>query len=99
MVANRAQVIASANKYALPAIYPASLWAKSDGLIAYGPDTPDLFYRAAIYVDRILKGEKPADLPVARTSKFEFLINLQTARTLGIEIPATLLSRADEVIE
>jgi ABC-type uncharacterized transport system substrate-binding protein len=99
MVANRAQVIASANKYALPAIYPASLWAKSDGLIAYGPDTPDLFYRAAIYVDRILKGEKPADLPVQAPTKYELIINLKTTKALGLTIPEKLLATADEVIE
>jgi putative ABC transport system substrate-binding protein len=99
MVANRAQVITSANKYALPAIYPASLWAKSEGLIAYGPDTPDSFYRAASYVDRILKGEKPADLPVQAPTKYELIINLKTAKALGPTVPAALLDRADEVIE
>jgi putative tryptophan/tyrosine transport system substrate-binding protein len=99
MVANRAQVITSANKYALPAIYPASLWAKSEGLIAYGPDTPDLFYRAANYVDRILKGEEPADLPVQTPTKYELTINLKAAKAINLTVPATLLARADEVIE
>jgi putative ABC transport system substrate-binding protein len=99
LVTNRAQIIASAAKYRLPAIYTSSLWTKSDGLIAYGPDTPDLFYRAASYVDRILKGESPADLPVQAPTKYELIINLKTAKALGITVPPTLLGRADEVIE
>jgi putative tryptophan/tyrosine transport system substrate-binding protein len=99
MVANRAQVVASAAKHAMPAIYTSSLWAKSDGLISYGPDTPDLFYRAASYADRILKGEKPADLPVQAPLKYELVINLKTAKALGLIVPAGLLARADEVIE
>jgi putative tryptophan/tyrosine transport system substrate-binding protein len=99
MVANRAQVIASTAKHALPAVYTTSLWTKSDGLISYGPDTPDSFYRAASYVDRILKGEKPADLPVQAPTKYELIINLKTAKALGLTVPASLLDRADEVIE
>jgi putative tryptophan/tyrosine transport system substrate-binding protein len=99
MGGNRAQVIASTAKHALPAVYFNDLWAKSGGLISYGPDPPDLFYRAASYVDRILKGEKPADLPVQAATKYELVINLKTAKTLGLTVPPSLLDRADEVIE
>jgi putative tryptophan/tyrosine transport system substrate-binding protein len=79
MACNRAQIIASAAKHALPAIYTRGLFPENGGLISYGPDTPDLFYRAASYVDRILKGEKPADLPVQAPTKYELIINLKTA--------------------
>ena len=99
MGGNRAQVIASTAKHALPAVYFNDLWAKSGGLISYGPDPPDLFYRAASYVDRILKGEKPADLPVQAATKYELVINLKTAKTLGLTVPPALLDRADEVID
>jgi putative ABC transport system substrate-binding protein len=99
MAGNRAQVIASAAKHALPAVYTAGLWPKIGGLISYGPDTPDLFYRAASYVDRILKGEKPADLPVQSPTKYELTINLKTAKALGLSVPPGLLNAADEVID
>ena len=99
MISNRAQIIASTAKHALPAVYTTGLWTKSGGLISYGPDPPDQFYQAASYVDRILKGEKPADLPVQAATKYELVINLKTAKTLGLTVPPALLDRADEVIE
>jgi putative ABC transport system substrate-binding protein len=96
---NRFQIIGLAAKHRLPAVYPSALHTKSNGLMSYGPDTPDLFRRAASYVDRILKGEKSADLPVQQPTKYELIINLKTAKALGLTIPPTLLALADEVIE
>jgi putative ABC transport system substrate-binding protein len=96
---NRADIIAAAARERVPAIYPFALWVAEGGLVAYGTDGKDLFRRAASYVDRVLRGEKPANLPVQAPVKFEFAINLKTARALGLTIPPTLLARADEVIE
>jgi putative ABC transport system substrate-binding protein len=98
-VRHRQTIIGLAARDRLPAIYPFRYFAADGGLIAYGIDANDSFARAAAYVDRILKGEKPADLPVQAPVKFELTINLKTARTLGLDVPPTLLVRADEVIE
>jgi putative tryptophan/tyrosine transport system substrate-binding protein len=97
--ANRSIILQVAAKYRLPAIYAYPFFVRSGGLISYGPDPIDQFQRAAGYVDRILKGAKPADLPVQAPTKFELVINAKTAKALGLTVPAQLLARADEVIE
>ena len=96
---NRKLIIELAARHRLPAIYPFAFYAGDGGLLAYGPNSIDQYRRAAGYVDRILKGEKPADLPVQAPTKYELVINLKTAKALGLDVPATLLARADEVIE
>jgi len=96
---HRNLIITLAARHRLPAVYPLPYFARSGGLISYGPDNIDQFRRAAGYVDRILKGEKPADLPVQAPNKYELVVNLKTAKSLGLEMPTTVLARADEVIE
>ena len=96
---HRDLIVTLAGRYKLPAIYPYRFFVAAGGLISYGPDLVDQFRQAAGYVDRILKGEKPADLPVQAPNKYELAINLKTAKALSISVPPSLLARADEVIE
>ena len=96
---HRDLIIRLAAEHKLPAVYSFDYYAASGGLIAYGPDPNDPFRRAADYLDRILKGAKPSDLPVQAPTKYKLVINLKTAKALGLEVPPSLLARADEVIE
>src|SRR5262249_17225250 len=96
---HRNLIIALAARHRLPTIYPYRYMAEDGGLISYGVDVIDLYRRSASYVDRILKGEKPVDLPVQAPTKFELVINLKTAKALGLNVPPSLLARADKVIE
>jgi putative ABC transport system substrate-binding protein len=99
MRSNRQLIVDLAAEHRLPAIYATREFVEAGGLIAYGPSYPDLYRRAASYVDKIFKGTKPADLPVEQPTKFELIVSLKSAKALGLRVPATLLARADEVIE
>ena len=96
---HRSRLVSVAARQRLPTIYPFALYARSGGLMSYGIDTVDLYRRSASYVDRILKGEKPADLPVQAPTKYELVINLTTAKALGLTVPSSVLARADQIIE
>jgi putative tryptophan/tyrosine transport system substrate-binding protein len=99
VITNRALIIKLAAQYRLPAVYPLRIFVADGGLVSYGPDTVGQFGQAASYVDRVLKGEKPADLPVQAPTKYQLVINLKAAKAIGLTVPPSLLSRADEVIE
>jgi putative ABC transport system substrate-binding protein len=92
-------IVTLATRYKLPAIFPFRYFVTAGGLLSYGPDTLNPFGPAANYINRILNGEKPADMPVQAPTKYELLINIRTAKSLGVEIPASLLTRADELVE
>ena len=96
---HRKELVALATKYRIPGAYGFREFIDVGGFMALGPSYPDLYRRAASYVDKILKGKKPAELPVEQPSKFEFILNLKTAKTLGLTVPPALILRADEVIE
>jgi putative ABC transport system substrate-binding protein len=96
---HRDLIITLAARHKLPAVYFERSYVAAGGLISYGPDLVDQFRRAASYIDRILKGEKPADLPVQAPTKYDLVINLKTAKALGLDVPATVIARAGEVIE
>jgi putative ABC transport system substrate-binding protein len=99
MPAHRVPIISAAARNNVPAVYPQSYYTRDGGLLSYGPDPVDNWRRAASYVDRILRGEKPGDLPVQFPTKFEMVVNRKTAKALGLAIPPSILLRADEVIE
>jgi putative ABC transport system substrate-binding protein len=99
LLAHRERIVDFASRRRLPALYPYREFVQAGGLASYGPSYPTMFRKAATYVDKIFKGAKPADMPVEQPTKFEFLINLKTAKALGLTIPPSLLLRADEVIQ
>jgi putative tryptophan/tyrosine transport system substrate-binding protein len=96
---HRVEITELAVRYRLPAVYPFRFFAEAGGLVSYGVDRTDNFRRAATYVDRILKGERPAELPVQSPSKYELVVNLRTARAMGLDVPPRLQQLADEVLE
>src|SRR5262249_10153078 len=98
-ITHRELIIKLANQHKLPTVYPLRFFVTAGGLISFGPDAIDPHRRAAVYVDRILKGEKPADLPVQAPTKYELVINLKTAKAIGFIMPPSVLARAEEVIE
>ena len=98
-ISYRDLIVAMAARHRLPAVYPLRLFVTAGGLICYGPNIVEQFRRAAGYVDRILKGEKPSEMPVLAPTKYELAVNLQTAKALGLNVPHSVLARADEVIE
>jgi putative ABC transport system substrate-binding protein len=99
MVEHRDKIVRFATRYQLPAVYPFSIFCRGGGLLSYGVDVPDLFQRAASYVDRILRGTRPSDLPVQAPTKFELVINMKAATAIGLTIPPQVRATADEVIE
>jgi putative ABC transport system substrate-binding protein len=99
LLAHRAPILLAAARNNVPAVFNASGWARDGGLLSYGVDGVDIFRRAATYVDRILRRAKPAELPVQFPTKFEVVVNLKTAKALGLTVPQSILLRADEVIE
>ena len=97
--AHRAPIISAAARNNVPAVYASSYWARDGGLLSYGVDQVDIFPRAASYVDRILRGKKPTELPVQLPTKFDMILNLKAAKALGLAVPPSIMLRADEVIE
>jgi putative ABC transport system substrate-binding protein len=98
-IAHRAPIISAAARNNVPTVYSFSVFAREGGLLSYAPDPVDIFRRAASYVDRILRGEKPGDLPVQFPVKYEMVVNRKTAKALGLAVPPSIMLRADEVIE